>query len=343
MTRTLKWIICVALITLQAPPTPSASQPTNEPLSIRKVIVSGGVELHYAERGTGVPVVFIHGSLSDGGFWNDQLGAFAASGYRAIAYSRRYNPPNTNKARPGYSAAVDAEDLAAFIGELHLARVHVVGHSYGALTALFLAVKHPELVRTLVLAEPPAVSLLAHLSGDRAETGKKTFADIQERMVKPMKAAFQKGDGEAGVRAFIAYLSDDPQAWDKMPDAARQDMLHHAHEWDVMMTTGELFPELDPDAVRKIASSTLLLSGANSFRFLALIDEELARLVPNSRRIVLPRATHHMWFEQPEVCRKAVLDFWREQDPETPPATRRHQADTVPVSWMASSECTVRF
>jgi hypothetical protein len=127
MTRTPEWIICVALITLAAGPVPSAAQPKDEPVSIRKVIVSDGLELHYVERGTGVPVVFVHGSLSDGGYWNDQVGAFAESGYRAIAYSRRYNLPNTNKARQGYSAAVDADDLAALIGKLQLGKIHVVG------------------------------------------------------------------------------------------------------------------------------------------------------------------------------------------------------------------------
>jgi len=315
MARIVKWIIGAAagIALLATLPIFSAAQTKNESFEIRKVTVRDGVELHYVERGSGVPVVFVHGSLSDGGFWNDQLGPFAASGYRAIAYSRRYNPPNTNKSRPGYSAAVDADDLAAFISELHLGKVHVVGHSYGAFTVLFLAVQHPELVRTLVLAEPPAVSLLAHLSGDRSEIGKKTFADIQEHMVKTMKAAFQKGDREAGLRAFIGYLSGDPQTWDKMPDAARQDMLKHAHEWDVMMTTGDLFPELDPAAVHMISAPALVLSGENSFRFLGLIDEELASLLPHSRRIILHGATHHMWFEKPEVCRKDVLDFWREQ------------------------------
>jgi len=43
-----------------------------------------------------------------------------------------------------------------------------------------------------------------------------------------------------------------------MPDAARQDMLNRAHEWDIMMTTGKLFPDLDPQAVRKIAAPALL-------------------------------------------------------------------------------------
>ncbi|HEV8183308.1 MAG TPA: alpha/beta hydrolase, partial [Candidatus Angelobacter sp.] len=128
-------------------------------MTVQKAIVRNGVELHYVDRGMGVPVVFVHGSLSDGGYWGDQVNAFAHAGFRAIAYSRRHSPPNNNKALPGYSAVVDADDLAALITKLHLGRVHVVGHSYGALTALFLAARHPELVRTMVLAEAPAVTL----------------------------------------------------------------------------------------------------------------------------------------------------------------------------------------
>ena len=75
------------------------------------------------------------------------------------------------------------------------------------------------------------------------------------------------------------------------------------------MTTGELFPALDPQAIRKIEAPVLLLSGEKSYPFLKLIDEELARLLPDNRRIVLQGATHRMWFEQPEVCGKAALDF----------------------------------
>ena len=319
MIRIAKWILGAAAVAvsvfpcLSAPQLPSAARLKVDSLAIRRVVVSGGVELHYVERGTGVPVVLVHGSLSDGGYWNEQLGPFAASGYRAIAYSRRYNMPNMNIAQPGYSAATDANDLAALIEKLQLGRVHVIGHSYGALTALFLAVKHPELVRTLVLAEPPAVSLLAYLPADQSELGRATLADIQERMVKPMETAFRKGDRPAGLRAFMDFVLDDPKAWDNMPDSSRQDMLNHAHEWDIMMTTGELFPDLEPQAIRKIAAPTLLLSGEKSYRFLALIDEELARLLPHNRRIILRGATHRMWFEQPEPCRKAVLDFWRNQ------------------------------
>src|SRR5258708_1799138 len=124
MVRIAKWILGAAAVAVTIFPGPSAAQlPSAAHLkddspAIRRVVVSGGIELHYVERGTGVPVVFVHGSLSDGGYWNDQLGPFAASGYRAIAYSRRFNPPNTHIPPPGYSAAPDAHDLAAVIEKL---------------------------------------------------------------------------------------------------------------------------------------------------------------------------------------------------------------------------------
>jgi hypothetical protein len=95
---------------------------------IQAVEIGNGITLHYVDLGKGVPVIFVHGSLSDGGYWADQVGEFAKH-YRAIAYSRRYNYPNSNPARAGYSAVVDAEDLAAFIGALHLGRVVVIGQT----------------------------------------------------------------------------------------------------------------------------------------------------------------------------------------------------------------------
>ena len=63
----------------------------------------------------------------------------------------------------------------------------VVGHWYGAYAALFLAAEHPQMVRALVLAEPPAISRLMHLQGEEAKTGKGTFEDIQHGMVEPMR------------------------------------------------------------------------------------------------------------------------------------------------------------
>ena len=305
-------VVVCAIAGLLAWNSPAIGQTRSAPPAIQQVQIGNGVELHYVELGKGEPVVFVHGSLSDGSFWNPQLGPFGEK-YHAIAYSRRYNQPNLNKPLPGYSAVGDADDLAGLIKALHLGRVHVIGHSYGAYTALFLAVRHPELVRSLVIAEAPAVSLLSYLPGEQAGLGRATLADIRHGMEEPMVAAFRKGDQNAGVAAFINYLSNDPKGWEKWPEEARQDTLRNAHEWGVMLTEGELFPDLKPTAVQKIKAPTLLLSGDKTFEFLKLIDGELGRLIPNNRRVVLPGATHHLFYEQPEKCRSVIEEFLREK------------------------------
>jgi|SRR5215467_2513475 len=79
--------------------------------TIQTADIGGGIVLHYVDQGKGTPLIFVHGSLSDGGYWADQIGPFAEY-YRAIASSRPYNYPNSNPPRAGYSAVADAEDLA---------------------------------------------------------------------------------------------------------------------------------------------------------------------------------------------------------------------------------------
>ena len=149
---------------------------------VKSVAIGHGIRLHYVEEGSGPPLILIHGSLSDYSYWDDQVAPFAAR-YTVIAYSRRYDFPNRNPPRPGYSAITDAEDLADLIKALHPGKVYIVGHSYGALTTLFLTAHHPELVSAAVLAEPPAVSLLQHLPGEQGPQGQKMFVDIQDRMI----------------------------------------------------------------------------------------------------------------------------------------------------------------
>jgi non-heme chloroperoxidase len=267
------------------------------PPGLRKVAAGDGVELHYVERGKGAPVLFVHGTLGDYSVWGAQLGPFAET-YRAVAYSRRHNYPNTNRLRPKHSAAVEAEDLAALIRKLDLGKVHVVGHSYGGYAALFLAVKHPELVRTLTLAEPPVV-----FAGDRVPGAK-------ERVVRRARAAFEKGDPEGAVRAVVD--SSREGAYDKIPGPFRK-LLRNARELEALVTSEGMYPPLDREAVRKIAAPTLLLSGEKSTPSQKLIDEELERLLPDKmrRRVIIPGADHGMWFQQPEACDKVVLEFLR--------------------------------
>jgi non-heme chloroperoxidase len=311
--RTLTMLAGVAWLALVAP-TATLSAVRVTPASTAHFGVAdigGGIKLHYAEMGRGVPVIFVHGSISDYGYWKDEVEAFS-SHYRAIAYSRRYNYPNVNPPRNGYSAITDADDLAAFIRKLHLGKVFIVGHSYGALTALFLAARHPELVRSMVLAEPPAVSLLRDLPPSEAAAGNAYYADIERHMVAPMKRDFGKDATAAGVADFIDYVYANPAYWTKMSADDKQATLRDAGEWKVMMTTGTLFPVISPQTIRGISTPALLMTGSKTYAFLKPIVRELARLLPHSQTLVVDGAGHQMWFQQPALCRRAAERFFHQ-------------------------------
>lgn len=109
-----------------------------------------------------------------------------------------------------------------------------------------------------------------------------------------MQQAFRRGS-RGRNRDIHGYVFNDPRAWEKMSQSSREGTLRDAREWDVMMTTGTLFLDFEPQTIRKISARVLLLSDAKSHPFLGFITQELARLLPNNRTIVLPVAGHEMW------------------------------------------------
>jgi len=279
------------------------SEPQQQkPLQLKRVHVNG-VDLHYVESGKGITVVFVHGGLDDYRMWQSQIEPFAKR-YRVIAYSRRYNYPNKNRyIRPDHSAIVEAEDLAALIRKLKLGRVHVVGYSYGALTALFLGVKHPELVRTLVLAEPPVL----RWAEDRPE-GRTLFNGFMEDMWKPTGDALRRGEKEKAMRITLRYFTGE-DVFDQIPEAQRRYWMENMKEWKALTTSRDAFPALPRSDVKSMRIPVMMLSGSRSLEILKFVDSEIEPLLSNGERVVLPNATHEMWAEQPEECRRMVLAF----------------------------------
>jgi non-heme chloroperoxidase len=267
------------------------------------VVLDTGVRLHYVERGRGTAVVFIHGGGRDYRYWDAHLDSFAER-YRVIAYSRRYAPPNDNAPIvPDYSAVVDAADLAALVRHLELSPAHFVGASIGGVAALFLAVQHPELVRTLVLAEPPVLRWALDLPGGAALFGR-FFNDA----FNPAGEAFRAGDPERAMGLLTdAFLGAGTFAG--FSETLRKRVMRAARDWAAQTMSAAPFPDLARDAVREIAAPTLLLSGARTIPLHALVDDELERLLPNCKRVVIPDASHDLWADQPQRCRVATLAF----------------------------------
>jgi len=83
------------------------------------------------ERGTGRPVVFVHGWTLSSAIWSLQIEPLASQGLRAIAYDRRGHGQST-KPETGYDYDNLAGDLATLLDKLDLTDVVLVGHSMGA-------------------------------------------------------------------------------------------------------------------------------------------------------------------------------------------------------------------
>ena len=131
-----------------------------------------------------------------------------------IAYSRRYNYPNTNKLQPNYSPLVDTEDLAVLIKKLDLGKVHVVGCSWGGRVALFFAAKHPELVRSLILQELPI-----QFSGDPPD-------ESREQARKAQRAALEQGKREEVIQRILDFVSGGKAKFDKIPENVQIGRAH---------------------------------------------------------------------------------------------------------------------
>jgi pimeloyl-ACP methyl ester carboxylesterase len=113
----------------------------------------GGVRLHYVERGSGAPLVLLHGNgsmIQD--FESSGLIDLAARNYRVIVFDR---PGFGHSDRPRnvvWTPAAQAELISCGLERLGVSHAIVLGHSWGASVAVALALKYPKLVQGLVLA-----------------------------------------------------------------------------------------------------------------------------------------------------------------------------------------------
>jgi pimeloyl-ACP methyl ester carboxylesterase len=117
-----------------------------------KFMAVDGVRLHYTDRGTGPPIVLIHGNAVSGGDYDTSgVAERLLETHRVIVFDR---PGFGHSGRPRgrlWTATRQAELLHKALKQLGIERPVVVGHSWGAIVALSLAVRHQADVAGLVL------------------------------------------------------------------------------------------------------------------------------------------------------------------------------------------------
>src|SRR5262249_29773514 len=224
--------------------------------------------------------------------------------YRVISYSRRYHWPNENSlTSTNHSALIDADDLAGLITALDLRSAHLVGTSYGAFTALALAIKHPEMVRSMVLAEPPV-----HQWVTGTARGAALYRDRVATVHEPAKRAFAAGNDEAAMRLFIDAF-DSPGTFDRLPAERRASIMQNARFFKAITSSSDPFPNVPKDAVRRLKMPVLIVRGADTDELHKMVTEELGRLLPRAHRVTIPQAGHGSPRQNPRAFNGAVLEL----------------------------------
>jgi pimeloyl-ACP methyl ester carboxylesterase len=255
-----------------------------------------GVDLEYADEGTGIPVVFSHGGSSDLRYWEPQRTAFAAH-HRFVSYSHRFHGRGAWPAEGDYSAAAHTTDLVAIIRRLDAGPVHLVGFS--RTTALRAALYEPRLFRSLTIVEPNVPWLL---EGD--PEGEAVLAGWRDENDRVRAEAGDDADRRAKLW-FELVNNNGPHAFDAQPEALRRMWLENFN------VTRPAVP-LEPLTCRQLAeitTPTLAVGAEHGMRYSRRIVERLAACIPGSRSIVIPSVTHFMSYQHPDRFNEAVLSF----------------------------------
>jgi pimeloyl-ACP methyl ester carboxylesterase len=223
------------------------------------------------DRGTGVPIVFLHAGSGNAALWQEQIDFFSAAGYRCIAYDRR-----------GRAAAAD--ELEALASQLALDRFHLVGTAAGGIVAVDYALSFPNRLRSLVIANS--------IFGVQDEA----YVALQKRLrPSPQFEALPVEVRELGP----SYRAADPDGTRRWAEAS-----HHASP---QPTRNRITYAL----LETIRVPSLLLTGDGDLYMPPSLLREVATRIRGARIMVVPECGHSAFWEQPEIFNRAVLEFIR--------------------------------
>ncbi len=238
-----------------------------------------GVQIAFLDEGEGEPIVLVHGFASTkevNWVFPGWVTTLTRAGRRVIAFDNRGHGESTKLYDPAaYHSSLMAEDVRALLDHLGFGRADVMGYSMGARITAFLALAHPERVRSAVLGG----------LGIRLVDGVGLPETVAQALEAPALADVSDPTGYT-FRAFAEQTHSDLRALAACMRGSRQ--------------------TLSPGEVGRIAVPVLVAVGSKDP--VAGSPEQLAALIPGARALIIPRRDH-MLAVGDRAFKTGVLEF----------------------------------
>jgi pimeloyl-ACP methyl ester carboxylesterase len=224
-------------------------------------------------------LLFVHGDFGDGFDTWSQTAELLAERSRAVIIDR---PGFGTLIAAGerFTIAGDASEILRAADDMRLEMFHLIGHSYGGLVALEMAVSSPRAVRSLHLIEPPLFDLLRDVAG----------VQHLDRRAREIQRAYEEAGDESTTAAFFAMIGAEHVA-------AR---LRGTPDWQRLSSYAARFARSEPagaypkSALNRLAPSLpiALYTGGRSHPALRGLVTALAERIPQARVTDVADAGH---------------------------------------------------
>jgi pimeloyl-ACP methyl ester carboxylesterase len=259
------------------------------------LIQAGDVELWFDQRGDGPDVLLIAGLSDVAEAWEFQF-AGLADRYRLTAFDNR-GAGRSPMIPEGFTVADTADDAAALLRSLGITSAHVAGFSGGSVTAQELALRHPDLVRSLVLQSTWAQP------DEYFRTATRTWRWL-------MAAA---PDERTMLEAFFLWIYT-PRAHN---DGTVAQIIDEVLAFPHPQSPEAFFQQLETwtahdalDRLHTISAPTLVLAGGNDIITGTHMGQVVADRIPGAEFRAMPGEAHQPFQEQPEQWNAIVHEFW---------------------------------
>lgn len=259
-----------------------------------------GIELEFASAGSGEAVVFIHGGGVADSFLPLAVEPDLRDHYHVIRYRRRGHAGSTPIQGP-VSIAEHAQDCRALLDALDVSQAHVVGHSYGALVALRLAIDAPEVVSSLALLDPSPPALM----------NPEQSVEAMRLIMHPIMDKYLVGHRVAAVDDVFSLLWGPD--WRTEVSRTVPGGPEQADKDAATLLESDLLPEQEwhflAEEAAKITQPVLFLSGTETLPLFTEVRDPLHAYLPQTEDDVIPGANHLLHLRHPADAAARLASF----------------------------------